>query len=1479
MSLAALTPPFAVEHLYDATRTGDLRVVHRERRRVLLRAPDGSMLWAYLRHGRTVVRTERVVGQAAVDLETELVAAKRTASQTSDARDEPRPRYGRFRGGEPLRLALGDGVAFTPWHPRVQLVAPQQAHVVAESAAHAAALHDAFVADGWCLAVSDDLAVERIWRALEHEGKGKLAELVAMPHSPIGRGRFDGDRMSIYLLAEERWLSKRGVLARREPTAKPLVIVEPGPPVPPLDEPTPLLNHRITMRLPRGAVVGQAQIRGADLWRLDHAEPDGAPQPKAHPAATPERQTVTLALRHGRGASSLVWEITDDGEPNHEGVSVTARREGEPLDWLEAYAAHVAGTLAPSFRQPPQGLFRFVVAPDRPAVITLDDAHTARVMIADDVSLLEISGLGGSHSRFKIHALSRRELQLPYVAPSESEVVADLTWRRDAQRGRIVRDAVIEQPGGRCLYLVSEAEDEASWQAHLSMFETFEMLDPAAATDTEARPDWDALYDVAEHLGRGGVADVHRVLHKGWAMELAVKRPRDQADDPQLAKSLTHEAEAWTRLAPHPNVVSCYQVRRHAGVPHIFVELVRGGSLAEWIEDGMLYRAAGDASQYSSGETHRQASAFARIIDIAIQVAHGLHHAHEHGLIHQDVKPANVMVTPEGVAKVTDFGLVNASGAIREVELERGTIASTCGGLTPAYCSPEQASAASGGGEKLTRRSDVWSWAVTLLEMLNGGVTWRSGALARRVLEEIVEHGASESVAPPMPRELADLLERCLRYDPAERPHDMLEIAIELGRIYHQTLGTRYPRHAPEPVNGRAAVLNNRGASLMDLGQADLAVAAWREATDLDPLHLEASYNLALYAHRHGGRDLEQRVSDLLRAHPSRPDAAAAAKRARGELGSFRALASLQLALAPRLIAARDGLVVLVCDVVLLWSPASGDLRSFDAEMQIDALHLEDSRLWLAGDVVRCFSLVDLTCLRTIDVAAVSIHAAADRVVLGDSEGRVHIFEDGERSAELQLHKGPVIAVHDEMNASADRVLVMRGLACVDVFEVAGARDVKFGEHFISVASAGRITRIDLHFRARQHVAGEGATLDHGGRLALEPTLRVWDLDAGRMTHAHAHGDSAVALAIDDDLIAAARADGVVNAWRRMPGERAPWLVVRPRSSEQLQSDEARFGEAIAEARASLDDGEQTHAAAALARAGAVVGYRRSRELFRLRRKLALGRGAAGDALLRAMLSTTPWARVAMSADATRALCLDASGLMSLWRIDDAQIDDSLHLFDAVADIALSADGTRALSLTANGRLLLWDIKADRHIDLGGCGRCAMSRDGASLLMVDEALWLIDVASESRRRQPLSIEGLSSLAIASDRAIAGYQSGEVVMWQPSTGAIVAREQAHASPVHDVAIAEGIALSAGANVTIWAGAPIATHISASRVGLTADGQLGLTIGKSAAVWDLRSRSVAHELDDARDIAISADALCAVTCSDSGLRVWELDWQRI
>ena len=381
------------------------------------------------------------------------------------------------------------------------------------------------------------------------------------------------------------------------------------------------------------------------------------------------------------------------------------------------------------------------------------------------------------------------------------------------------------------------------------------------------------LYEVTGILGEGGMGKVYKVHHKGWNVDLAVKSPRpDIFTQANGRENFVREAETWVNLGLHPHIVSCYYVRTLGGIPRVFAEYVDGGSLADWIRTRKLYGG-------------RPVIALERILDIAIQFAWGLQHAHEQGLVHQDEKPANVMMTVDGGVKVTDFGLSKARGRAGENYIPgsgQSTLVSV-GGRTLAYCSPEQYR-----GGLLSHKTDIWSWGVSVLEMFCGKPPCAYGGNAAEVLEDFLKTKASDSQfelneraseqwrspklgqwrspnpfrsyqtenrkakaddhdIPVMPEALTVLLRRCFQHDPMQRPRNMLEIADELQKIYRQAIGDAYHRKMPNAVTLKADGLNNRAISFLDLGKEVDALKCWQEALAEDLQHLEATFNLGYW--------------------------------------------------------------------------------------------------------------------------------------------------------------------------------------------------------------------------------------------------------------------------------------------------------------------------------------------------------------------------------------------------------------------------------------------------------------------------------------------------------------------------------------------------------------------------------------------------------------------------------------------------------
>ncbi|MBI2424051.1 MAG: protein kinase [Candidatus Hydrogenedentes bacterium] len=340
------------------------------------------------------------------------------------------------------------------------------------------------------------------------------------------------------------------------------------------------------------------------------------------------------------------------------------------------------------------------------------------------------------------------------------------------------------------------------------------------------------LYEVKRILGQGGMGKVYQVHHRRWGIDLAVKCPR-----PSIVKmaggvaKFEAECETWIKMAPHPNTVNCFYVRRLGGMPRIFAEYIEGRNLMDCIDQGLLYDDGADV-------------ALDRILKIAIQSAWGLLHAHNEGFVHRDVKPSNILLTREGNAKVTDFGLAKT---LESLTSDGNISALDLSGMTPLFCSPEQVAK-----KNITQRTDLWSWAASVFQMFSVKVTWTYGTEVGKALHHFLRDSATPPNVPALPKRLALLLAECFHKDPAHRPQSFEPVTAELVAIYEECTGAPFPFHPPARLEARAERLNNRAVSYLDMDKESEAREAWQHALKASPKHTESTFNYLSHLWRRG---------------------------------------------------------------------------------------------------------------------------------------------------------------------------------------------------------------------------------------------------------------------------------------------------------------------------------------------------------------------------------------------------------------------------------------------------------------------------------------------------------------------------------------------------------------------------------------------------------------------------------------------------
>jgi dienelactone hydrolase len=259
-------------------------------------------------------------------------------------------------------------------------------------------------------------------------------------------------------------------------------------------------------------------------------------------------------------------------------------------------------------------------------------------------------------------------------------------------------------------------------------------------------------YRIVDELGRGGMGVVYKAEDLRLERHVALKfLPLELTQDEEAKDRFVLEARAAAAIS-HPNICTIHEIDEFDGQTFIAMEFVEGQSLRDRVK----------AEPIAVDET----------LDIAIQAAGGLEEAHKKGIIHRDIKSANIMVTPVGQAKIMDFGLAKVSGGalITREGVTMGTVA---------YMSPEQAR-----GEKVDRRTDIWSLGIVLYEMLSGQLPfWGDKEASVLYSIEHKEHKPIRAFNPHVPSKFEAIINRCLQKKPEARYKSAGDIVSDLRKF------------------------------------------------------------------------------------------------------------------------------------------------------------------------------------------------------------------------------------------------------------------------------------------------------------------------------------------------------------------------------------------------------------------------------------------------------------------------------------------------------------------------------------------------------------------------------------------------------------------------------------------------------------------------------------------------------------------------
>lgn len=258
-------------------------------------------------------------------------------------------------------------------------------------------------------------------------------------------------------------------------------------------------------------------------------------------------------------------------------------------------------------------------------------------------------------------------------------------------------------------------------------------------------------YKIQEKIGNGGMATVYKALDQILNRYVAVKVLREEfTTDEEFIKRFNAEAQSAARLI-HPNIVSVYDVGQEYNIYYIVMELIQGKTLKQIIEeDGHL--------------------SWKWAVNIAIQIASALEMAHKNNIIHRDIKPHNIMITEDGVAKVTDFGIAKA--------VSNSTITAfgtTLGSVH--YFSPEHAR-----GGYTDSKSDLYSLGVVMYEMVTGKVPFDADTPVSVALKHMQEEPVPPiKVNKEIPFAVNQIILKAMKKDPNERYQNASEMIKDLN--------------------------------------------------------------------------------------------------------------------------------------------------------------------------------------------------------------------------------------------------------------------------------------------------------------------------------------------------------------------------------------------------------------------------------------------------------------------------------------------------------------------------------------------------------------------------------------------------------------------------------------------------------------------------------------------------------------------------
>jgi len=334
-------------------------------------------------------------------------------------------------------------------------------------------------------------------------------------------------------------------------------------------------------------------------------------------------------------------------------------------------------------------------------------------------------------------------------------------------------------------------------------------------------------FELLDQIGVGGHGTVWRAKDTELGRTVAIKIPRKRSISQDGEEQFLSEARAAAQLS-HPGIVTIHEVGRDDDRLYIVSDFVDGVDLSEWLS--------------------AKSMTFQEACEFCSQVADALHHAHESGVIHRDLKPGNIMMGENNAPLIMDFGLAKQDMGEVTVTLDGRILG------TPAYMSPEQAK---GEGHRVDRRADIYSLGVILYELLTG--EWPFRGVAKMLLQQVIN---DEPISPrklvgAIPRDLETITLKCLEKSAASRYATAQELKADIDAwLAHEpiqarpvgTIGKLKRWRQRNPVVANLAIGFFMMLSLMLVVTSTYAIQANRQADRLTKQQLEVTNAQAVAA-------------------------------------------------------------------------------------------------------------------------------------------------------------------------------------------------------------------------------------------------------------------------------------------------------------------------------------------------------------------------------------------------------------------------------------------------------------------------------------------------------------------------------------------------------------------------------------------------------------------------------------------------------